>query len=109
MLTGDDYDTAYALLTEHGVPIVGASGRNGPFGSWHITVPVAGGQGVRLVHDGRDGWLFVERGAIGQPPATNFRRTGELWVARRPTGSSVREAVDAVLGAIGPGGEDAPS
>jgi hypothetical protein len=83
------FDNVRSLLRELGLRISEAEYAAEDFGSWFVTLEVD--PPLRVVWDGKDGWLIVERltdrGRRGEPVWEN------LWIARDAMEQTAESAV----------------
>ena len=62
------------------------------FGSWQISV-VAGRRPVRLIWDGRDGWLVVQTAATVHSPGRDAYDWQDEWVGKAATDQTPEAAL----------------
>lgn len=77
------------LLTERAIVIAKARYDRECFGSWEVCV--AATPQLRVLFDGKDGWLFVQRLIQGPPHGQVWE---EIWTERQPSNGTPAQAVD---------------
>lgn len=83
------YDRARALLRSEVGQIAESRYSASSFGSWYITV--SGEPSLRLVWDGKEAWLVVQRG-------TSAGIWNDLWILRKPVDeeATLRSSIAAI-------------
>jgi hypothetical protein len=91
------FERTRALLHERGFAEVEVDPYTGQsFGSWYVTV--AHEPRLRIIWDGRDGWMIIER-ETDRPYHWDARRRewDVLWVAKEPNEDAEAEEVVSAL------------
>jgi hypothetical protein len=83
------FDSAQELLAAAGLAIDETRYDAPAFGSWVVSISTA--PRLRIVWDGKDGWLLVQRET--SRTFSGFSEWDDLWLERRPGVQSIAEAV----------------
>ncbi len=75
-----DYDEMAALLVQAGYRVRAKCYDEHAFGSWYVVIK-KGGASFRIVWDGKDQWLLVQKASRSLSPF--MRRWTNQWIGRR--------------------------
>jgi hypothetical protein len=87
-----DFDLTQRLLMDRGLVIEEATYKCEVFGSWWVTV--RSNPPFRILWDGRDGWLYVQRRSEHQDNPWGLTDWDDMWIEREQDGQTPQAAIE---------------